>query len=345
MEARTKVFSECNGNIYSNVLFIAEAPGRLGADRTAIPLFGDQTGNNFQYLIDTIGWTREQFFITNAVLCNPRDDNGNNTTPNKEHIKNCLVYLDILIRIMNPEYVITLGQKALDSILMIEPLEINLRKNVRNIISWNERKLIPLYHTGPRALVHRNLYNQLADFYWLKEKVRINAKPWKRIERVGFDTRMAFEKFTLNKIQKAIMYILNKTGPISEFKLTKLLYLTDYSFLNTRGKILTNTFYLRAYNGPLPMGLDKQLKILSVNGYIRNKYGKIESIIEYKNGFKDEEIIAIDETIHKYWQRSDKEIKTITYLTKPMKRILRYEKQGINMLWKPVFIDEDFVNK
>lgn len=62
MEARTKVFSEFNGNINSNVLFIAEAPGRLGADRTAIPLFGDQTGNNFQYLIDTIEWSREQFF-------------------------------------------------------------------------------------------------------------------------------------------------------------------------------------------------------------------------------------------------------------------------------------------
>ena len=31
---RTKVLSSANGNIDSKVLFIAEAPGRFGADRT-----------------------------------------------------------------------------------------------------------------------------------------------------------------------------------------------------------------------------------------------------------------------------------------------------------------------
>src|SRR5690606_25553634 len=87
MECRAKVFSENNGNIYSNVLFIAEAPGRLGADRTRIPLFGDQTGVNFQRLINTIGWTRDKFFITNAILCNPRNEKGNNMTPTKDHIR------------------------------------------------------------------------------------------------------------------------------------------------------------------------------------------------------------------------------------------------------------------
>jgi uracil-DNA glycosylase family 4 len=342
MEARTKVFSEFNGNINSNVLFIAEAPGRLGADRTAIPLFGDQTGNNFQYLIDTIEWSREQFFITNAVLCNPRDEKGNNAPPNKKHIKNCSAYLDILIRIMNPDYVITLGQKALDAVHIIDPIKISLKENVRSIVNWNNRSLIPLYHTGPRALVHRSLYNQLADFYWLSQKIKINAKPWKRIEKVGLSAKMTFEKLSLSKIQKVIMYVLDKTGPITEFQLTKLLYLIDYSFLNMSGKILTNSFYLRAYEGPLPMGLNKQLKTLERNGYTRNNYGKIESIYKYKNGFQDEEIKIIDETLRKYGHKSSQEIKTITYLTKPMKRILRTEKQGVSMLWKPVFTDEDF---
>lgn len=344
MESRTKVFSEWNGNINSNVLFIAEAPGRLGADRTAIPLFGDQTGNNFQYLIDTIGWSREEFLITNAVLCNPRDEKGNNAPPSKDYIKNCSVYLEILIRIMGPEYIITLGQKALESLQIIEPVDVKLKENVRTIVNWNNRKLIPLYHTGPRAMVHRSFYNQLADFYWVKQQVKLRSKPWKRIRDTGLATRIVFEKATLTKIQKVILEILNKVGPITEFQLAKLLYLIDYNFLTIKGRLVTNSFYLRAYDGPLPMGMDKQLIELSANGFIKYRHGKIKMSSSFKNGLQEEEKVIISEIVSKHGKKTKEQIKTTTYLTKPMKRILRAEKEGLNMLWKPVFTDDDFRN-
>jgi len=54
LQGRTKVLSKANGNFLSKVLFIAEAPGRLGADRTGIPLFGDKTGDKFEMLIGNI---------------------------------------------------------------------------------------------------------------------------------------------------------------------------------------------------------------------------------------------------------------------------------------------------
>ena len=60
---RKKVLSQMNGNINSKVVFIAEAPGRLGAECTGIPLYGDVTGNNFETLLSNIGWTREDIFI------------------------------------------------------------------------------------------------------------------------------------------------------------------------------------------------------------------------------------------------------------------------------------------
>jgi len=47
MTQRTRVLGPPNGNLDSSVVFIAEAPGRLGADKFGIPLFGDQTGRNF----------------------------------------------------------------------------------------------------------------------------------------------------------------------------------------------------------------------------------------------------------------------------------------------------------
>ena len=84
MYGRTKVLSEKNGNVDSKVIFIGEAPGRLGADRTGIPFYGDQAGQNFERLLQFAGLTRQQVFITNAVLCNPRDKKGNNSAPKKK---------------------------------------------------------------------------------------------------------------------------------------------------------------------------------------------------------------------------------------------------------------------
>jgi len=43
MQGRPKVLSEKNGNLNARVVFIGEAPGRFGADRTGVPFYGDQT--------------------------------------------------------------------------------------------------------------------------------------------------------------------------------------------------------------------------------------------------------------------------------------------------------------
>lgn len=342
MECRTKVFSEYNGNIYSNVLFIAEAPGRLGADKTKIPLFGDQTGVNFQRLIDNIGWPRETFFITNAILCNPRDENGNNATPNKNQIENCSLYLDILINIMKPEYIITLGQKALEALKCIDDLSISLKNDVRKIINWNGYNLIPLYHTGPRALVHRNYFNQLADFYWIQKNVKVKSQAWEKLERSNLKVKIKSARKSQSRLQKLIFEILSRVGRISEFKLTKIIYLIDYESLVTRGKLITNSFYIRSYNGPIPVGLDNELaELLDVGIVIKSRAGfKLNGL--YTSSAVNEESLIISNIIEKYKDYKDDQIKTAAYLTKPMKRILKTEKQGVSMIHKPVFCDDDF---
>src|SRR5579862_3408841 len=48
MDGRRRVLSTLNGPIDARVLFIAEAPGRRGGDRTGVPLTSDQTGRNFE---------------------------------------------------------------------------------------------------------------------------------------------------------------------------------------------------------------------------------------------------------------------------------------------------------
>lgn len=168
---RKKVLSDKNGNLNTKVLFIAEAPGRLGAERTGIPLYGDKSGDNFEMLLGNIGWERKDVFITNAVLCNPQDAEGNNATPQKDEILNCNYYLQMLISIIEPAVIVTLGTKALDALNYISPHNITLKGGVATAHKWNGTTVFPLYHTGARAVVHRSLPSQRADFIALSHFV------------------------------------------------------------------------------------------------------------------------------------------------------------------------------
>ena len=167
MCGRAKVLSDKNGDINSKVLFIGEAPGRLGADRTGIPFYGDQTGQNFERLLQLTGLTRHQVFITNAVLCNPRDEKGNNTSPNKEEVWNCSLHLSILIDIIEPETIVPLGRCALRSLHIIQAHQIALQQDVRKAIKWGNYMVVPMYHPGPRAVIHRSITDQREDFFLL----------------------------------------------------------------------------------------------------------------------------------------------------------------------------------
>jgi len=169
MCGRKKVLSGENGNIDSKVIFIGEAPGRLGADRTGIPFNGDQAGKNFERLLQSTVLTRQQVFITNAVLCNPRDEKGNNSPPSKEEVRNCSLHLSILIDIIEPEVIVPLGQYALRSLHVIAAHQIELRQNVRKPAKWGKYTVVPMYHPGPRAAIHRSITDQKEDFSFLGE--------------------------------------------------------------------------------------------------------------------------------------------------------------------------------
>src|SRR5437016_7240271 len=69
---RAAVLSELNGPVDASVMFIGEAPGRKGADRTRVPFSGDLSGKNFDRFLGSIGLARSEIFITSAALCNPR---------------------------------------------------------------------------------------------------------------------------------------------------------------------------------------------------------------------------------------------------------------------------------
>ncbi|MGD9630019.1 MAG: uracil-DNA glycosylase [Pyrinomonadaceae bacterium] len=164
--------SELNGSLNPKVMFIAEAPGRQGADRTRRPFYGDNSGRNFQILLDSIGMVREEIFITNAVLCSPRTETDANRKPTRAEIKNCSSFLRRTIRLIDPKVIATLGGVALDAIRAIEPHDLKLKKDAGSAIEWYGRKLVPLYHPSPQVVAaQRGLEIQLAHFRVLSELI------------------------------------------------------------------------------------------------------------------------------------------------------------------------------
>ena len=166
---RRAVLSKLNGSLTPKIMFIAEAPGRNGADRTRIPFHGDASGATFEKLLASIELRREEIFITNTVLCSPRKPSGANDKPTKTEIRNCSDFLRRTIEVINPPLIATLGAVALEALKLIEPHEYTLKKSAAQILSWNGRRLVPLYHPSPQVLITvRSLAQQMEDFQALK---------------------------------------------------------------------------------------------------------------------------------------------------------------------------------
>ncbi len=167
------VLTEMNGNLDPKVLFIAEAPGRQGADRTRKPFWGDKSGENFQILLDSIKLKRDDIFITNAVLCSPRKPNGANRKPKKSEMNNCAAFLKRTIELIDPPVIVPLGTVALEALQKIKTHSFTLKDNVACVSEWNGYRMIPLYHPSPQVFaMHRRLNQQLEDYKVLSTVIK-----------------------------------------------------------------------------------------------------------------------------------------------------------------------------
>lgn len=175
---RTAVLSELNGSVDARVMFIGEAPGRKGADRTRVPFSGDQSGRNFDRFLESVGLARSEIFITSAALCNPRTATGANRRPTSAELHNCSDFLQRTIELIDPRVIVTLGGVALEALKSIESHQFRLRDDAAKLRKWNGRILIPLYHPSPQVLItSRNEKTQLRDYRVLARLVKMVSAP------------------------------------------------------------------------------------------------------------------------------------------------------------------------
>lgn len=157
------VLGQQNGPVPAPIMFIGEAVGRLGGARTGVPMTSDATGRRFNALLAEAGIARAGVFITNAVLCNPLR-NGCNRRPRRSEVAACSPFLAEQVRLVDPAIIVTLGDVPLAALRLIAPHNYRLRDHVGQVLLWGQRLLVPLYHTGPRALLHRPADKQTADW-------------------------------------------------------------------------------------------------------------------------------------------------------------------------------------
>lgn len=105
-EGRTKAVPG-EGDPDTEVVFVGEGPG-FNEDRQGRPFIG-RAGDLLVKLLASIGWRREDVFITNVVKCRPPD----NRDPQPDEIAACSKYLRRQLEILDPAVIVTLGRHSM----------------------------------------------------------------------------------------------------------------------------------------------------------------------------------------------------------------------------------------
>ncbi len=95
------------GSPDTEVVFVGEGPG-FNEDRQARPFIG-RAGALLTKFLGTLGWQREDVFITNIVKCRPPE----NRDPEPDEIAACAPYLRRQLEVLDPALVVTLGRHSL----------------------------------------------------------------------------------------------------------------------------------------------------------------------------------------------------------------------------------------
>lgn len=102
------------GNAQARVLIIGEAPGK-NEDLQGEPFVG-AAGKYLNELLAIAGISRDDVFIANVLKCRP----PGNRDPRPEEIELCTPYLREQTRLINPEFIVTLGNFSTRFILKTE---------------------------------------------------------------------------------------------------------------------------------------------------------------------------------------------------------------------------------
>jgi len=241
------------------------------------------------------------------------------------------------INLIKPKIIVTLGRIALWSLNQIQNHSFTIKEHVGKVWEWNGYSLLPLYHPGPRALIHRPISIQANDYKVLHKFLQKSTKLAVSISQVNSNN----EAIIIDPLKQVLLYFIDKLQSISFFKATKLIYLADNKAIEQFGYSITGSIYLREAEGPwIPRLKDvaNQLDKKEIEWYFEKKkpFLKKRTISNDLSGFKSELISILEDVLHTYGPMSDSGIKMSAYRTKPMQYVLEKEKKSTKMMHRAV---------
>jgi uracil-DNA glycosylase family 4 len=105
-ETRTRAVPG-EGDPDTEVVFVGEGPG-FNEDQQGRPFVG-RAGDLLVRLLESIGWRRDDVFITNIVKCRPPE----NRDPEPDEVAACAPYLQRQLEALDPAVVVTLGRHSM----------------------------------------------------------------------------------------------------------------------------------------------------------------------------------------------------------------------------------------
>lgn len=126
------------GNPYSKLMFVGEGPGR-DEDKQGKPFVG-RAGQLLDKIIEAMGFTRDDVYISNVVKCRP----PSNRTPlpnESDSCKNLLLFKEI--EIIQPKIICTLGATAAQALLGNDTRISNVRGQFK---IFKDILVMPTYH-------------------------------------------------------------------------------------------------------------------------------------------------------------------------------------------------------
>jgi DNA polymerase len=152
-----------DGNPAAEIVFVGEAPGK-NEDIQGRPFVG-AAGRFLDEMLESIGYTREDIYITNIVKYRP----PNNRDPLPEEKKAFLPYLQAQLEVIKPKIVATLGRHSTNCFLpdlkistdhgQPKRVKLQLKDKANDIM---EVVILPLYHPAA-ALYNGGMRQTLLD--------------------------------------------------------------------------------------------------------------------------------------------------------------------------------------
>lgn len=151
------------GDQQARLMIIGEAPG-ADEDRVGEPFVG-RAGQLLTAMLEAIGLTREQVYITNVLKCRP----PGNRDPHVEEIATCQAYLNRQITLLEPELILAVGGVSAKHLLHTDEAVGRLRGRI--------------HRHGPTGASLRVTYHPA----FLLRRPEQKAKAWADLQQVWRD--------------------------------------------------------------------------------------------------------------------------------------------------------------